>query len=91
MSDHDTLMLRLNAELDLNQQNSIIERVQNLPGVINAARLVPGVTDSRIANIVYLKLEEANSLNAVREALKRFDDVEDVSVPTRRSLKTPGF
>ena len=88
MSDHDTLMLRLKAELDLSQQNSTMERLQNLPGVINAARLVPDVTDSRIANIVYLELEETNSLDVVREALKRFDDIEDVSVPTRRSLKT---
>lgn len=91
MSDHGTLMLRMKAELDLSQQDSIMERLQSLPGVINASRLVPGATDSRIANIVYIELEENNGLDVVREALERFEDIEDVSVPTKRYLGARGF
>ncbi|MEO1026618.1 MAG: hypothetical protein AAFX07_13800 [Pseudomonadota bacterium] len=79
-------MFKIKSSIRLSDQDAILKKILKIPGVANAARLVPSVRGGDLANICYVQLEDTENSMDVQKSLKSLKELEDISVPTDRSL-----
>jgi hypothetical protein len=85
-ADRPVLMFAFRTDVPLTEQNGLLERIGDWPGVTRVARLSPETTRPELARFAYLYLSDDVPADRVISRLLRMPEVESAEAPASRQL-----
>ncbi|WP_246802240.1 hypothetical protein [Ensifer sp. ENS06] len=80
------IMFTIRAGVSLEQRARLLSRIQGIPGVELAAPLKRDTSNEALQRIHFARLTEASEVTNCLSAIKEMPEVENASLPARRSI-----
>jgi len=81
-----SILFNLRAGVGRDEQESVLTRLERLPGVHRAAALSPNSKNPVIGRMFYAYVNDGADIGAVREQIASLPEVESANVPPERRL-----
>lgn len=81
-----SIVFNVRPEVGEQEQESLLDRLGQLPGVQRAAALNPHSKNSVVRRMGYCYVNDDTDIDAVREQIARLPEVESAALPAERHL-----